>query len=63
MVKTKLEKHLEALEAETSGNAHDAITFSGKGLGFLRDLFKGAKKKDEDEYDPDDDDEEDGEPE
>lgn len=57
MAKTKLEKHLEELEESTSGNAHDAVTFSGKGLGFLRDLFKGAKKmdKDEDEDDMDDD--------
>jgi cobalamin biosynthesis protein CobT len=50
---TKLEKHLEALGEETSGNAHDAVTFSGKGLGFLRDMFKGAKKRDEDDMDDD----------
>lgn len=47
---TKLQKHMEELEAATSGGAHDAVTFSGKGLGFLRDLFKGSKKKDEDDY-------------
>lgn len=49
---TKLEKHMEALEEATSGGAHDAVTFSGRGLGFLRELFKGAKKmsaKDEDD--------------
>ncbi|UOF90781.1 zinc ribbon domain-containing protein [Fodinisporobacter ferrooxydans] len=57
MDKTKLKKHLEDLGEQTSGGAHDAITFSGKGLGFLRDLFKGAKHKNvEDEETEEDDD-------
>jgi len=49
VAKTKLEKHMEELEEMTSGGAHDAVTFSGKGLGFLRDLFKSNKKRDEEE--------------
>lgn len=56
MAKTKLEKHLEELEENTSGGSHDAITFSGKGLGFLRDLFKSSKKDDKDRFDDEDDD-------
>lgn len=59
MGKTKLEKHLEALEENTSGGAHDAVTFSGKGLGFLRDLFKSSKKDEEDRLKDEDEDEED----
>ena len=55
---TKLEKHLNALAEETTGGSHDAVTFSGKGLGFLKDLFKSAKKRDEDDYDDDDMDDE-----
>jgi hypothetical protein len=50
---TKLQKHLEALGEETSGGAHDAVTFSGKGLGFLRDLFKSDKRREEEDDDND----------
>ena len=51
---TKLQKHLEALADETSGGAHDAVTFSGKGLSFLSNLFKSSKRRDEEEYEDDD---------
>ncbi|KIL42071.1 hypothetical protein SD70_02490 [Gordoniibacillus kamchatkensis] len=58
--KTKLEKHLEELGENTSGGAHDAVTFSGKGLSFLNRLFKSATKKkpvddEDDDYDDDED--------
>lgn len=46
---SKLEKHLEELGEATSGNSHDSVTFAGKGLNFLRDLFKSTKKDDEEE--------------
>lgn len=54
MAKTKLQKHLEELGENTSGGSHDAVTFSGKGLGFLSGLFKSAKKDEEDFEDEDD---------
>jgi len=41
----EFEDHMNELKKSTSGGAHDAITFSGKGLNFLRDLFKSAKGK------------------
>lgn len=54
MAKSKLEKHLQELEDMTSGGAHDAVTFSGRGLGFLKDLFKSSKvKKKDDELEDD----------
>ncbi len=40
---------MEALEESTSGGAHDAVTFSGKGLNFLNHMFKSGKKRDEEE--------------
>lgn len=60
MGKTKLEKHLEELEESTSGGSKDAVTFAGKGLNVLRDLFKSSKKEDDEddkEIDDEDDDE------
>jgi hypothetical protein len=57
-MKTKLEKHMEELREMTSGGAHDAVTFSGKGLSFLKDLFKSSKKaKKDDMYMEEDEDE------
>lgn len=41
----KFERHLAELGEMTSGGSHDAVTFSGKGLDFLRGLFKSASKK------------------
>ena len=54
---TNLQKHLDALAEETSGGAHDAVTFSGKGLGFLRNLLKGEKRRKEEDDDNEMDDE------
>jgi len=42
---TEFEEHMDALAKSTTGGAHDAVTFSGRGLNFLRDLFKSAKGK------------------
>jgi hypothetical protein len=59
----KLQKHIEELaelEKNTSGGAHDAVTFTGKGLELLKSIFRAGKlsKKSEDEdedYDDEDD--------
>lgn len=58
--KTKLEKHLEELGESTTGGAHDSITFTGKGLAFLKGLFspKSLEKSDDDDSEDDDEDEE-----
>lgn len=53
----KLQKHLAALGDNTSGGSHDAVTFAGKGLQVLRDLFKHAKK---DDYEGTEEDEDEG---
>lgn len=45
MSKETFEEHMAELAKNTSGGAHDAVTFSGKGLGLLSKLFKSAKGK------------------
>lgn len=55
---SKLQKHLEELEENTTGNSHDSVTFAGKGLSLLKNLFKSAKKG-EDELEENDEDDED----
>jgi hypothetical protein len=64
--KTKLEKHLEELEENTSGGSKDAVTFAGKGLSILSNLFKSLNKKadpvEEDEVDDEEEEEEDVKP-
>ena len=44
--RTKLEKHLAALDDATTGNANDAVTFVGKGLNLLKSLVKSAPMSD-----------------
>jgi hypothetical protein len=54
----KLQEHMAALGDNTSGGSHDAVTFAGRGLQVLRDLFKRAKK---DNYEGSEEDEEEDE--
>ncbi len=58
MANQDFEKYMGAIGESTTDGAHDAVTFSGKGLGFLKDLFKSGKKRSEREYDEDDMDDE-----
>lgn len=58
---SKLQDHLDELGENTTGNAHDSVTFAGKGLSLLKNLFKGAKKSDDEDLGEEEDEEEEDE--